>query len=151
MKEGDRHIRGDYMWWKEIFLGIAGIGSGFIVAAGVFALVSSVGVITRVAGVTHTGRYVKLYEDAIVLGAAFGNLLSIYKMHIPLGEAGLCVYGIASGVFVGVLALSLAESINATAVFARRSGLKRGLAAIVLALALGKGAGSLLLFFMRWS
>ncbi len=133
-----------------MLLGIAGLGSGFIVAAGVFALVSSVGVVTRMAGVTHTGKYVRIYEDSIVLGAALGNLISIYNMQIPIGELGLAIYGIASGMFVGVLAISLAESINATAVFTRRSMLKRGLAAIVIALALGKGAGSLLLFFMRW-
>ena len=148
--EEDRLIRGDCMWWKEMLLGIAGLGSGFIVAAGVFALVSSVGVVTRMAGVTHTGKYVRIYEDSIVLGAALGNLISIYNMQIPIGELGLAIYGIASGMFVGVLAISLAESINATAVFTRRSMLKRGLAAIVIALALGKGAGSLLLFFMRW-
>ena len=150
MMEENRLIRGDFMWWKEILLGIAGLGSGFIVAAGVFALVSSVGVVTRMAGVTHTGKYVRIYEDCIVLGAALGNLISVYNMQIPIGELGLAIYGIASGIFVGVLAISLAESINATAVFTRRSMLKRGLAAIVIALALGKGAGSLLLFFMRW-
>ena len=150
MMEEDRLIRGDCMWWKEMLLGIAGLGSGFIVAAGVFALVSSVGVVTRMAGVTHTGKYVRIYEDSIVLGAALGNLISVYNMQIPIGELGLAIYGIASGIFVGVLAISLAESINATAVFTRRSMLKRGLAAIVIALALGKSAGSLLLFFMRW-
>lgn len=150
MMEENRHIRGEYMWWKEILLSVAGLGSGFIVAAGVFALVSSVGVVTRLAGVTHTGKYVRYYEDSIVLGAALGNLLSIYKLPVPVGTIGMAVYGIASGIFVGVLALSLAESINATAVFTRRSMLKRGLAAIVVALALGKGIGSFLMFYMRW-
>lgn len=150
MTAENRLIRGEIMWWKEILLGVAGLGSGFIVAAGVFALVSSVGVVTRMAGVTHTGKYVRYYEDSIVLGAAMGNLMSVYNMQVPVGQIGLAVYGIASGIFVGVLALSLAESINATAIFTRRSRLKRGLAAIVIALALGKGFGSFLLFFMRW-
>ncbi len=150
MKAENNRIRGDGMWWKSILLGIAGLGSGFIVAAGVFALISSVGVITRMAGVTHTGKYVRFYEDSVILGATLGNLISIYKLVVPIGTVGVAIYGISAGIYVGVLALSLAESINATAIFSRRTILKRGLAAIVVALALGKGAGSLLMFFMRW-
>ncbi len=102
------------------------------------------------AGVTHTGKYVRLYEDSVVFGATLGNLISVYKLAVPIGTAGAAIYGICSGIYVGVLALSLAESINATAIFTRRSMLKRGLAAIVLAIALGKGIGSFIMFFMRW-
>lgn len=138
------------MWWKNILFAFVGLGGGFIVAAGVFALVSSVGVITRLAGVTHTGKYVRLYEDSVIFGATLGNLISIYNFGIPVGLVGISVYGICAGIYVGVLALSLAESINATAIFSRRAMLKRGLAFIVFAIALGKGAGSFLMFFMRW-
>lgn len=138
------------MWWKDILFAIVGLGSGFIVAAGVFALVSSVGVITRMAGVTHTGKYVRLYEDSVVLGATAGNILSVYNFKLPVGVAGISIYGICAGIYVGVLALSLAESINATAIFSRRAMLEKGLAFIVLSIALGKGLGAFLMFFMRW-
>ncbi|MBQ9765657.1 MAG: stage V sporulation protein AB [Lachnospiraceae bacterium] len=138
------------MWIKEILLVIIGLGSGFVVAAGVFALVSAIGVITRMAGVTHTGKYARLYEDAIMCGATIGNIVSVYKPALPIGSVGLALYGIFSGIYVGVLAVSLAESINATSIFTRRSRIKGGLGFIVTALALGKGVGSFIMFFMQW-
>lgn len=138
------------MWWKQILPAIVGLGSGFIVAGGVFALISSVGIIPRLAGKTHTGKFVRRYEDCVILGGTLGNLLSIYNFALPVGSIGAAIYGICAGIYVGVLALSLAESINATAVFSRRANLKMGLCAIVLAVALGKGFGAFLMFFNRW-
>lgn len=49
-------------WWKYIILGLTAFGGGSVISAAVFALIASTGVITRMAGKTHTGKHVTKYE-----------------------------------------------------------------------------------------
>lgn len=134
------------MWLKQIFLAVLGLSSGLIVSGGIFALITSVGLMARLAGKTHTGRYVKVYETCVVLGGTFGNLLSIYQFKLPVGNWILALFGLFSGIFVGVLYMSLAEALNVTAVFTRRVRLSKGIAWVILGIALGKGLGALLYY-----
>lgn len=135
---------------EQVLLGVIGLSSGFIVAGGVIALIVGLGVITRYAGITHTGKHVLLYEDAVLLGAIFGNLLTVYFVRIPLGQIGLGVMGLFFGIFVGGWILALAEVVNIFPIFARRIGLTKGMSIIIICIAAGKLAGSLLHFLMRW-
>lgn len=135
---------------EQVLLGIIGASSGFIVAGGVIALIVGLGVITRYAGITHTGKHVRLYEDAILLGAVFGNLMTIYFIRMPLGAPALAVMGLCSGIFVGGWILALAEVVNIFPIFSRRIGLTKGMSFIIICIALGKVTGSLLHFYMRW-
>lgn len=134
----------------QLLLGLIGASSGVIVAGGVIALIIGLGVITRYAGITHTGKHVWFYEDAVLLGAVFGNLLSIYGIRMPLGAIGLGVMGTCSGIFVGGWILALAEVVNIFPVFSRRIGLTKGMSLVIICIALGKVTGSLLHFYMRW-
>lgn len=134
----------------RILSGIFGLSAGFTAAGGIFALITSVGVLTRLAGKTHTASHILKYEMAVMLGGIAGNLLTVYELEIPAGKAGAGILGLFSGIFVGCLATSLAESLNVTAVFSRRAKLKSGLGYIVLSLALGKMIGSLLFYYKGW-
>lgn len=134
------------MWIKQLLMGIFGISSGFIVAGGVFALITAIGVLPRMAGKTHTGKHAKLYEDFVILGGTVGNILTVYKPDIPFGSVFVTMFGLFAGIFVGCLATSLAESLNTTAIFTRRINLKVGISFIVLSLALGKTIGALFHF-----
>ena len=51
-----------------------------------------------------------------------------------------------AGIFVGCLALAIAEMLNTIPVFARRIGFRHGLGIAILAVAIGKLVGSLLYF-----
>ena len=140
----------------HIFLGIVGFSSGFLVAGGVVALMIGLGVITRFIGITHTADRAALYEDAILAGTVVGTVLTVFDvkpfLFIP-GIAGLIVlvlFGVFMGMFVGGWIMALAEVVNVFPVFCRRFGIVRGMSWIVIALALGKTAGSLLHFYMRW-
>lgn len=138
------------MWIKEVLLGITGLGAGALVSAGVFALISVIGLIPRMAGKTHTGSFVKSYEMAVLFGGIFGNAMNIFRISIPLGVFGITVFGIFAGIFVGCLATSLAESLGATAIFARRVRLHKGMGVIILSAAIGKMLASLMFFYLRW-
>ena len=47
------------MWTDYIILAVIGLSGGFAIAGGVFALITSIGVIPQIADVTHTASYVR--------------------------------------------------------------------------------------------
>ena len=104
---------------EHIFLGFCGLAAGLAVSAGTFAFLIVIGVIPRMIGKC---------------------------IRIPFGPALLCVYGISAGIFVGSIAVALAEILNTFPITFRRMGLKVGLFWVMLAMAAGKVAGSLYYF-----
>ncbi len=135
-------------FFRQLFLAVVGIGAGTVVAGGVYALITSAGLMARLTGKTHTAKYAKVYETCVTLGGTFGNLWSLYHFRLPLGRGFLAVCGLAFGVYVGVLVMSLAESLNVTAIFTRRIRLSKGIPWVILGIALGKGLGAWLYYSM---
>ena len=132
------------MWGYQIVLGILGLLFGIGVAAGVFALVASLGMVPRIAGKTSVAAYVPALENALI----FGGILAIFpQLPFQVGIWFLVVYGLASGVFLGCLAVALAEVLNVFPVLFRRANLKNGLGFLITAFAAGKTVGGLVYFF----
>lgn len=144
------------MFLKQMFLLFFGLCAGGIIAAGVFAFLVVIGVFPRVIGKTKTGSHVLLYETVIILGGNFGNVLDVYEFPIPIGTPGIGIpllgnlvlglSGLGAGMFVGCLAMSLAETLKALPVLSRRIRLAVGLQYIILSVAVGKCCGSLVYF-----
>lgn len=136
---------------KLWFLGFFGLAAGGIIAAGIFAFLAIIGVFPRLIGKTGTKKQIMLFETCIVAGGILGNLVDIYEFPIPVGTAAgtllFCIFGVAVGIFVGCLVMSLAETLNALPVVTRRIHLAVGLQYIILAVALGKLCGSLAFFW----
>ncbi len=139
---------------KYIVMALTAFGGGAVISAAVFALIASTGVITRMAGKTHTAKYVRTYETAVVIGGILWNVIWVFSVRIPLKaeiyQSLQFVMGLAQGIFVGCLAVSLAEALNATAIFARRVKLKVGLSFVILAVAVGKVLASVIQFTNNW-
>ena len=136
------------MFLNYILLGAIGFCAGGVIAAGVFALIVTIGVVVRLIGKTHTAKHIRLVEDSIVLGGTFGNVVNLYKISVPGGVPLLVFLGLGGGIFVGCLIMSLAETLNALPVLSRRIRLATGLQYVILAMAAGKGIGALLYFFL---
>ena len=121
---------------------LTGISFGAAVAAGLFAFITTVGVVTRLAAGTKTAKYVKLYETVAIFGVTLANGFDLFQWEIVCGVLirGLC--GLFFGVFVGCLAAALAEVVNVFPVMTRRIKLRVGMPYLVLAFALGKGFGA---------
>ncbi|MDD6057147.1 MAG: stage V sporulation protein AB [Clostridiales bacterium] len=132
---------------EHIFLGFVGLAAGFAVSAGTFAFLIVIGVIPRMIGKSNRAAETIHFENMIILGGIFGNLISVFlNLRLPLGSPLLCVYGLSAGIFVGCIAVALAEILNTFPIMFRRTGLKVGLQWIMLAMALGKTCGSLYYF-----
>lgn len=149
----------------QIILGFLGLCFGGFVSGGVFTVLLSVGLIPRFAGKSHTNRKVFLYEEMVVFGTLAGNILTLFPQCKSFGSwmSGLpgigmiwpvvgclllILYGVFAGMFVGCLALAIAEMLDSIPIFARRIGFRHGLGVAVTAIALGKMCGSLLYFAM---
>lgn len=128
---------------------IIGFSSGAAISAGVFAFIAAMGIIPRMAQRSETQKYIRLYEDTILLGGLFG-VTSMYIDYrfpkIPVVAGG---YALAIGIFIGVLAMALAEVLNVMPIMLRRSRVTKGLPWLLLSFALGKMLGSLLYFFVQ--
>lgn len=149
----------------NILLVILGLTYGLLAAAGVFTVLIAVGLVPRFAGKTHTGNKVLLYEEMVILGTAAGSHLSIFSRYCQIGayvqahfpdkwQSFLClgniaqgIFGLFSGMFIGCLALAIAEMLDSIPIFARRISFRHGMGLAVLSMAVGKLAGSLLYFW----
>lgn len=124
-----------------------GLSAGGVIAAGVFAFLAIIGVFPRLIGKTHTNKHIFLYETVIIIGGILGNVSDIYEIPIHMGgNVFLGIYGLAVGIFVGCLVMSLAETLKALPVISRRIHLAVGLQYVILAIGLGKLIGSLVYF-----
>lgn len=137
---------------RFIILTIAGLSAGAFAAFGLCAVLTSVGIITRIAWKTHTSNRVRLYENCIFCGAVASNILYLAQPEYVLSEyisIGIMGFiGIFFGIFVGCLAVALAETLDGFTIVFRRIKITKGVEYILLAIALGKVAGSLIFFFI---
>ncbi|KIL37791.1 stage V sporulation protein AB [Gordoniibacillus kamchatkensis] len=122
------------------FLGVAGgiaVGSGFV------AFLVVLDIIPRLAQMTKSYGNIRAYEGAVIAGVLFFTLADFYGWKADLFPLGAAVFGLFAGCFVGMLAAALTEVVNVLPILARRIGLADYIAWLLLAMILGKVAGSL--------
>lgn len=156
---------GEIVILKQIFLAVIGSSYGMLAAAGVFTVLVAVGLVPRFAGKTHTAKHVLVYEEMVVFGTIFGGLISIFPEYSQvaafmqgrypdlmqvwevLGELGQAIYGLFAGMFIGCLALAIAETLDSIPIFTRRISFRHGIGLAILAMSIGKLCGSLVYFW----
>lgn len=149
---------------RLMLLGFCGISFGIITSAGVFTVLSAVGLVPRFVGKTHSAREILLYENMIILGTTVGGVFSVLgnemrlegffvnRLGVAVGvwetmvTTILAAGGLFSGMLVGCLALAIAEMLDSIPIFTRRVSFRHGLGIVVLGIAIGKLCGSLFYF-----
>ena len=127
---------------------ILGMGSGMVVSGAVFAFIAAIGVVTTMASRTGTVRYVRFYEEAIIIGGIFGVVAMVFSLTLPTNAWIVGTISILGGIFFGALAMSLAETLDVLPILSRRLKLKSGLNWMVCAIGIGKVCGALLYFLV---
>ena len=84
---------------KTIYLIFLGLTSGCMVAAGTFAFIAAIGIVPRMAKRTETQRFIRVYEDAIVLGGIWGTTAMFIKYRLPSVPLLLGCYALCTGIF----------------------------------------------------
>lgn len=137
------------MWIKHLLLGFFGLACGLSVASGSFAIAVKLGIIPEMATKSGTAKRIMTYENATILGGITGNILSVFlQIRLPVGHIFLALFGLSAGIFVGCMAVALAEIINAYPIMYRRLELKMGLEWMLATIAIGKMCGCLF-YFMK--
>lgn len=135
------------MFLRKVLLFIIGGSSGGVIAAGVFAFLAAIGVFPRLIAYTGEQNHISLSETMMVIGGVFGSVVDLF--HVPSlfgGRLFLAVWGTATGMFVGALVMSLAETLKALPVFSRRAHIAVGIQYVIMAIAFGKFVGSWIYF-----
>ncbi len=133
---------------KYLILILIGIGSGTVISGAVFAFISIIGVVPRLAYKTSTQNNIRTYETAIILGGISGASTIFFNYYIPAGKLIVILFSACIGIFYGCLAVSLAEILNVIPILARRTRLQKGVKYFIIFLAVGKCIGSLLYYFV---
>ena len=136
--------------FRSFWLILLRFSSGAMVAAGIFAFIAVIGVVPRLAQKTKTESACRFYESCITAGGIFGCLPLVFDFVLPIPQVLFVPVGFCVGIFIGTLAVSLAEVLNVVPVFLRRARLTIGIPVFLLAVALGKLAGALLSFLVSY-
>ena len=153
---------------KYLLLTVIGFSFGLFVSAGAFTVLLAAGMITRFAGKLAIAKYNLLLEEFVILGVLWADFWDILlcikrrdartpilvsqclelakKLPHTVQLALLAMQGLFIGIFVGCLAMTIAELLDAIPIFARRTGMKKGLEWATAFLAIGKLVGSLVYF-----
>lgn len=134
---------------RQAALCFIGLCSGATVAAGVFAFITMLGIIPRLAARTNTANHILCYENAIILGGSLGNIWILFGLPVHLSLVMVMGFGFFSGIFVGCLYMALAETLRVLPIMVNRIQLKEGFPLVVAAIALGKLIGTLFQYFFE--
>ena len=120
------------MIWKQVLLGVIGFAGGISVAGGVFAFISILEMLPRLASKLHMANRVYHLENCIFWGGLTGAVLTVF-----------------TGIFVGCRAMALAETLKVIPVLGQRVKLATGLPFVILAMALGKAVACFYQLYFR--
>lgn len=137
----------------RVFLVIFGLSAGIIVGSGVIAIFILVGVVPRMAHVSKTTSFIRLYETLLVVGAFMGGIIYLYDLHSlvlnisTIVKLKTIISGLAYGIFIGFLSSGLTEIMDYIPVVSRRLSLpSEYLKYVIISLLIGKVLGS----FLGW-
>lgn len=122
---------------------LVGLAGGLAVGAGFVAFLVVLGVIPRLTQLTKTMKMIYLYEWAVVLGAVGGTLGSLRDPIFHITAFTTVPIGLAAGTFVGMLAAGLTEALNVFPILAKRVRIEDRIVILIMAIVIGKIAGSL--------
>jgi stage V sporulation protein AB len=128
---------------KLLFTVFIGFSGGLSVGAGYVAFLTVLGIIPRITQLTKTMKMIQMYEWGVVLGAVVGTLLMLQDIHLHLSPLVLIVFGLAGGIFVGMMTAALTEVLNVWPILAKRIGVEDKIIFLLMALVFGKIVGSL--------
>lgn len=126
--------------------------TGIVIASAFVALINSVGIVRNIIVRYGTKKYQYVYLTFILLGCLFASMLSFYPnatLMLPtLGKVICVIIGIFYGIFIGYLALALAEVFDVIPIVNNRMGFRFSIKLLIIAVAIGKLFGAALYFIV---
>jgi stage V sporulation protein AB len=126
-----------------VLIMLLGLSGGIAVGTALVALLVVLDLIPRLAQLAGSYRLSRVFESAIVSGAVFWTAADFFHWQARFPEPTHLFIGLFCGIFVGMLAAALTEVLNMLPILARRLGVAQYIAALLMAMVLGKVTGSL--------
>lgn len=130
-------------WIGNGFAAVVGLAGGIAVGGGMVAFLVVLDILPRLAQLTRAFHRVHFMEGAIVAGVIVCTFADFFDWRVHLAPAAAGVVGLFAGCFVGMLAGALTEVLNVLPIMAKRIGLGGFVVWLLMAMVLGKVAGSL--------
>ena len=129
------------------------LSAGLVISSAIFSFIAAIGIVPRLAKKSKTEEHIKIYETSIAIAGTTGAIwLSIsFNIDFVFLNFVIAFLVFCSGIFLGVLAVSLAEVMDVIPILFRRAKLKFGLWLLVYAIAFGKALGTIIYFYVKGS
>ncbi|QEK12457.1 stage V sporulation protein AC [Crassaminicella thermophila] len=128
----------------KFFAAFAGLAEGFSVGTAMIAFLTILDIVPRLAQLTNTESYIRVYEITIVMTTTILSLVAFLGFNIYVGKIMIICIGFLMGTFIGLLASALTEVTNVIPVIVNRFQLNDYVKYILIAIAGGKITGSLI-------
>lgn len=128
---------------SKIGAAVVGVAGGLAVGGGMVAFLVVLDIIPRLAQMTRAFDRVHFFEGAIVIGVIVWTIADFCDWRVQLSPLAPAIVGFVSGCFIGMLAGALTEVLNVLPIMAKRMGLGGYIVWLLMAMVLGKVAGSL--------
>ncbi|MEG0950506.1 MAG: stage V sporulation protein AB [Niameybacter sp.] len=133
---------------KGLMIGVSifwGFASGIVITTGILAFINAIGIIPRLATKCQVTRHYYAIANASLVGIILGTVFYLWAdwICLALPKPLVACFGLAHGIFIGCLAMALAEVLNVMPITKSRLKLKRGMYLVILSFAIGKMVGTL--------
>ncbi len=115
--------------------------TGVAISGAIYGFIVAIGLIPRLVYKTKTTEYLLFYETLIIIAAIISAFSTVFQYKIPVGVVALMYIYFAIGIFIGSLAVCVAEVLSVLPIMVRRVKLVKHVTSLMLAIALGKGLG----------
>ncbi|MGL4738325.1 MAG: stage V sporulation protein AB [Cellulosilyticaceae bacterium] len=128
---------------SRAFCMVWGFSSGMIISTGIVAFITAIGIIPRLVMKMQISKHVYAIGTTIIFAATFGAIWSMEGVSMPMPKFFIGIIAFGFGIFVGCLAIAVAEILNVMPVMDRRLHIKKGVGFFIIAFAIGKLLGAL--------
>ncbi|MBW5446701.1 stage V sporulation protein AB [Cohnella sp. CFH 77786] len=131
-------------WLTGTLLAVIGLAGGFAVGSAFVALLIVLDLIPRLVQLTKAYLRSGVFESAILGGALYWCCADQFGWILGWPDGFLLIPAVFHGVFVGMFAAALTEVLNVLPILSKKLRLKPYLFSLLMAMVLGKVAGSLI-------
>jgi stage V sporulation protein AB len=132
----------------EILVVLLGFSEGLIIGAALLAFLLFLDIIPRLIRFGSSKEYIKPYQYIVVLGAFSASHIQFYDWVLAqiyfVNRLVVIVVGFIFGIFVGLIAAALTETLKVLPILSRRLGFEQQIKILLVAIISGKVVGSLI-------
>ncbi|PAB56824.1 stage V sporulation protein AB [Anaeromicrobium sediminis] len=130
-----------------IISSLIGFSEGVVVGTALIAFITILDIVPRLAQLTNTEKYIRVYEYTMIISGVSMVLIDILDISFNISSIGVGITGLFMGLYVGLFASALTEITNVIPIIVKTFNLYGYEKYVFYALIFGKVMGSFLYWF----